>query len=81
MIDATAKGQIPKGAYGAIMIDEGHDFEPEWLQLVVDSVDPESDSLLLLYDDAQSIYSTKKEIGFRCRALALKHVVAPLCCG
>ena len=56
VIDATAKGQIPKGAYGAIMIDEGHDFEPEWLQLVVDSVDPESDSLLLLYDDAQSIY-------------------------
>lgn len=64
VINATAAGHIPKGAYGAIMIDEGHDFEPEWLQLVVDSVDPESQSLLMLYDDAQSIYSTKKELGF-----------------
>ena len=72
VIDATAKGQIPKGAYGAIMIDEGHDFEPEWLQLVVDSVDPESDSLLLLYDDAQSIYSTKKEIGFSLSSVGIK---------
>ena len=72
VIDATARGQIPKGAYGAIMIDEGHDFEPEWLQLVVDSVDPESDSLLLLYDDAQSIYSTKKEIGFSLSSVGIK---------
>lgn len=72
VINATAKGQIPKGAYGAIMIDEGHDFEPEWLQLVVDSVDPESESLLLLYDDAQSIYSNKKEMGFSLASVGIK---------
>lgn len=64
VIEASAAGIIPKGQYGAIMIDEGHDFEPEWLQLVVDSVDPESESLLLLYDDAQSIYSAKKNLDF-----------------
>jgi hypothetical protein len=72
VVEATAKGQIPKGAYGAIMIDEGHDFEPEWLQLVVDSVDPESESLLLLYDDAQSIYSAKKEMGFSLSSVGIK---------
>lgn len=72
VINATAKGQIPKGAYGAIMIDEGHDFEPEWLQLVVDSVDPDSQSLLLLYDDAQTIYSTKKEMGFSLSSVGIK---------
>ncbi len=72
VINATAMGQIPKGAYGAIMVDEGHDFEPEWLQLVVDCVDPESESLLLLYDDAQSIYSTRKELGFTMSSVGIK---------
>ena len=72
VIKASAQGKIPKGAYGAIMIDEGHDFEPEWLQLVVDSVDPESESLLLLYDDAQSIYSAKKEMGFSLSSVGVK---------
>lgn len=35
-----------------------------WLRLVTGMVDPESDSLLLLYDDAQSIYSKHKQIDF-----------------
>jgi superfamily I DNA/RNA helicase len=38
-----------------VLIDEGHDFEPEWLKLVAQMVDPETNSLLVLYDDAQSI--------------------------
>ena len=57
-------GEIPKGQYGAVMIDEGHDFEPEWLKLVVSMVDPDTNSLLLLYDDAQSIYSKKNQLDF-----------------
>lgn len=56
VIHAADRGQIPKGQYGAVLIDEGHDFEPEWLKLVAQMVDPETDSLLLLYDDAQNIY-------------------------
>lgn len=56
VIQAVEKGQIPRAQYGAVMIDEGHDFEREWLQLVVQMIDPETNSLLLLYDDAQSIY-------------------------
>jgi len=59
VIDAVDRGQVPRAQYGAVMIDEGHDFKPEWFKLVVQMIDPSSQSLLLLYDDAQSIYGTK----------------------
>lgn len=60
LIGAIDKGQVPRGQYGAVLIDEGHDFQPEWLDLVVQMVDPETNSLLLLYDDAQSIYGGRR---------------------
>ncbi len=60
MIRATDAKQIPSGQYGAIMIDEGHDFEPQWLRLAVQMVDPETESVLVLYDDAQSIYGSNR---------------------
>lgn len=53
---AVTNGRIPSGQYGAVLIDEGHDFQPEWFKLAVQMVDPETNSLLVLYDDAQSIY-------------------------
>ena len=56
MIDNVERGQIPRGQYGAVLIDEGHDFEADWLKLVAQMVDPETNALLVLYDDAQSIY-------------------------
>jgi len=56
IIDAVDKGLVPRGQYGAVLIDEGHDFQPEWFRLVAQMVDPETNSLLVLYDDAQSIY-------------------------
>ncbi len=59
VINAVDRGQIPRAQYGAVMIDEGHDFEPEWLKLVTQMVDPNTNSLLVLYDDAQSIYGEK----------------------
>lgn len=55
---------IPSGQYDAILIDEGHDFKPEWFKLVVQMIHPDSNSLLVLYDDAQSIYSDKKKLRF-----------------
>jgi hypothetical protein len=64
VIHAVEAGKIPRGQYGAVMIDEGHDFQPEWLKLVSGMVDPETDSLLLLYDDAQSIYNRDKQLDF-----------------
>ena len=60
LVDAVVAGvesnAIPRAQYGAVLIDEGHDFAPEWLQLVSQMVDPETNSLLLLYDDAQTLY-------------------------
>ncbi len=59
VITGVDRGLVPRGQYGAILIDEGHDFQPEWLRLVAQMVDPATDSLLLLYDSAQSIYKRK----------------------
>ena len=72
VIDATEKGSIPKGQYGAVMIDEGHDLEPDWLKLIVNMVDPETNSLLLLYDDAQSIYSKKKSLDYSLSSVGIQ---------
>jgi len=63
VIAGAEKGQIPCGQYGALLIDEGHDFEENWLRLVVRMVDRNTNSLLLLYDDAQSIYR-RSGLGF-----------------
>lgn len=66
LIHAVKRGQVPRAQYGAVLIDEGHDFEPEWLQVLVQMIDPDTDSLLLLYDDAQSIYSrNRRKFSFR----------------
>src|SRR5690606_9506087 len=45
-MDAVERGLIPRAQYAAVMIDEGHDFEPDWFRLVVQMVDPSSNSLL-----------------------------------
>jgi len=57
---AVDRGQIPRAQYGAVLIDEGHDFQPDWFRLIVQMLDPATNSLLLLYDDAQSIYGKKR---------------------
>ena len=72
VITSVENGRIPRGQYGAIMIDEGHDFEPEWLKLISGMVDPESDSLLLLYDDAQSIYHTQNTLKFSLSSVGIR---------
>ena len=64
VIRAVDAGRIPRAQYGAVLIDEGHDFEPEWLRLIVQMVDPQTNSLLLLYDDAQSIYAKRERRKF-----------------
>lgn len=72
MIAAVETGQIPKGQYGAVMVDEGHDFAPEWLKLVAQMVSPSTDSLLVLYDDAQNLYSKRAEHQFSFKELGIK---------
>ncbi|WP_426689450.1 3'-5' exonuclease [Rhodanobacter ginsengiterrae] len=56
VIAGVDRGQIPRAQYGAVLIDEGHDFEPDWYKLIVQMLDPDTNSLLVLYDDAQNIY-------------------------
>ena len=57
VIDGVDRGQIPRFQYGAVLVDEGHDFEPDWYKLIVQMIDPDTNSLLVLYDDAQNIYA------------------------
>ena len=64
VIRGVDRGQIPRAQYGAVLIDEAHDFDPEWLKLIVQMIDPETNSLLVLYDDAQSINQSKSRLGF-----------------
>lgn len=72
MINAVDKGLIPREQYGALLIDEGHDFKAEWLKLITQMIDKENDSLLLLYDDAQAIYQDKGGIDFSLSSVGIQ---------
>ncbi|MFZ4597862.1 MAG: 3'-5' exonuclease [Terrimicrobiaceae bacterium] len=72
VIEGVENGRIPRAQYGAVMIDEGHDFEPNWLRLITQMTDPENDSLLLLYDNAQSIYQKKSRLKFTLSSVGIK---------
>lgn len=72
VILAVDAGKISIGQYGAVLIDEGHDFKPSWLNLVAKMVDPQTRSLLLLYDDAQSIYERKQRPRFTFKSVGIQ---------
>ncbi|MCE1250607.1 MAG: NERD domain-containing protein [Comamonadaceae bacterium] len=72
VITGVDAGHIPAGQYHAILIDEGHDFAPEWLRLVTQMVDPATNSLLLLYDDAQSIYDRSRKKNFSLKSVGIQ---------
>ena len=71
VIRGVDRKQIPAAQYLAVLIDEGHDFAPEWLKLVSQMVDPETNSLLLLYDDAQRIYK-RKQLKFTLKSVGIQ---------
>jgi hypothetical protein len=63
--DGITSSRIPKGQYAALLIDEAHDLADEWLAAAVQMVDPATKSLLVLYDDAQSIYQkSRRKLSF-----------------
>ena len=72
VITGIDRRQIPSGQYQAVLIDEGHDFAPEWLRLVVQMVDPTTNSLLVLYDDAQSIYERTQKKNFSFKSVGIQ---------
>ncbi len=72
VIEATDQGEIPAGRYSAVLVDEGHDFEPAWLKLIAQQVDPGTNALLLLYDDAQNLYGKSKKRAFSFKSLGIQ---------
>ena len=72
VIRAVDRKQIPSGQYQAVMIDEGHDFAPEWLKLITQMVDLSTNSLLVLYDDAQSIYERARSKQFSFKSVGIQ---------
>lgn len=72
VIQGVDRGHIPAAQYEAVLIDEGHDFRPEWLKLVVQMVDPRTNALLVLYDDAQSIYESGRQKNFSFKSVGIQ---------
>lgn len=66
-----ARGGFP--AVDLLVIDEAHDFKDAWLQMSAKLVTPSTNSLLVLYDDAQSIYQ-KNRRKFNFAKLGIKAV-------
>lgn len=56
LINKLERGEAILPMYDAILIDEGQDFEASWFKLVSLLLNPETKSLLLVEDRAQSIY-------------------------
>ncbi|MBM6385230.1 MAG: AAA family ATPase [Paenibacillus sp.] len=52
--------ELPK--YDAILIDEGQDFDADWLRLVSACLNEETQSLLLVEDRAQTIFKRKNSL-------------------
>ncbi|MTH53681.1 AAA family ATPase [Bacillus mangrovi] len=60
MLKKLAAKETILPSYDAILIDEGQDFEPEWLSLASSLLNPDTQMLLLVEDRAQNIYSRKR---------------------
>jgi hypothetical protein len=56
----TMLGHIPVGQYDAVLIDEAHDFEPEWLSLAVKMVNPNTKAFMIACDDMHAIYKGRR---------------------
>lgn len=72
VINGFQNASLPAGKYSAVLIDEGHDFESEWLSLLAKMVDPSTQSLLFLYDDVQSIYKKRNSLGFSLASVGIQ---------
>lgn len=71
LLEYIEAGRIPAGRYGAVLIDEGHDFKPGWFKIAAWMVDPDTQSLLVLYDDAQKIYGNPQRPKFSFKSVGI----------
>jgi hypothetical protein len=60
VVKAVDQGHIPMEQYDAVLIDEAHDFEPQWLALAAKMVNPRTKALMVVYDDIQAIYQGRE---------------------
>lgn len=72
LMQAVDDSIVPRAQYAAVLIDEGQDFAPEWLRLVVQMVDPETNSFLLLFDDAQNVYDNGGKRRFTFKSVGIQ---------
>ncbi|MDZ4884120.1 AAA family ATPase, partial [Escherichia coli] len=70
--DVVNSGTITDTGYDAVLVDEGHDFESRWLALIARLFDNASRSLLLMYDDAQSIYRRERALNFSLASVGIQ---------
>jgi hypothetical protein len=62
LLEKADKNEAILPTYDAIMIDEGQDFEADWLKLLGCCLNPDTQSLLLVEDRAQSIFRRKTSL-------------------
>ncbi|AET60102.1 superfamily I DNA/RNA helicase [Paenibacillus terrae HPL-003] len=62
LLEKLDKSEAIVPIYDAILIDEGQDFEPDWLRLASHCLNPDTKSLLLVEDRAQSIFKRKNSL-------------------
>jgi hypothetical protein len=60
IIEKLEKSEAILPTYDAVLIDEGQDFEADWLRLVSLLINADTQSLLLVEDRAQTIYQRKR---------------------
>lgn len=60
IIEKVGKKEAILPTYDAVLIDEGQDFEADWLRLVSSLINVNTQSLLLVEDRAQTIYNRKR---------------------
>ncbi|MFI3014267.1 NERD domain-containing protein [Klebsiella aerogenes] len=58
--------------YGALLIDEGHDFDSRWLTLLASLFNNDERSLLLMYDDVQSLYRRERALNFSLASVGIQ---------
>lgn len=70
--DAVNRGAVTDSGYDAVLIDEGHDFDQRWLSLIARLFDNTTRSLLLMYDDAQSLYRRERSLNFSLASVGIQ---------
>ena len=71
---AIQEGKVDTSHYDAVLIDEGHDFESRWLAMIAELFPNHSHSLLMMYDDAQSLYRRERALNFSLASVGIQAV-------